>query len=563
MPRPSPHTRPRRRSRSRLWPIVLALVACFTAGLSGAAAQTRPATVPLGPPDKSMMHPIIFYLAHGEANACGPGCSEWIIADGKIDAGAAYRLERLLDQLNGARPPLFLHSPGGLVNVAMELGRLVRAHGLTVSVGHTIPLNCGSGPAHQTSCAAIIGAGQRLEARLDALTAMCNSACVYVLAGGSVRLIPPWVALGVHDVGFEPSTGLFRPTRLAMMIGKELADERLHAYMREMGIDTRLLTESFAVPFTSMGRLSREDAACFGLDRRELGETPWQFFDKPQPAVRKSFFVRTGDKQARYVNGMVSVFCARGYDGHRILSFGREHLDSDTDDFTTQPPVSATVNGQDIALTRVPNIKLYVRQGRLPMTAVEGAADKATLVLPGAELGRQQGPSGDVKLSMFGFTQAQAKLQNACVQATYNAMIAGPQTASVEALAALSSHSPQPALRANVTPVPSAKPLGPGATRAEVDATLGAPTKTVGTVSLYSYVSSSQERKVMAGYFDASKHLVRFARYAAKDGKIIDEITQAELSSGAELTIIRGLLAKPGDTSADSGASSPQLHSPQ
>jgi len=91
-----------------------------------------------------------------------------------------------------------------------------------------------------------------------------------------------------------------------------------------------------------------------------------------------------------------------------------------------------------------------------------------------------------------------------------------------------------------------------------VDATLGAPTKTVGTVSLYSYVSSSQERKIIAGYFDGSKHLLRFARYAAKDGKIINEITQAELSSGAELPFIRDLLAKPTDTSAAIGASLPQ-----
>ena len=509
------------------------------------------------------MRPIVFYLAHGEANACGPGCSEWIIADGKIDAGAAYRLQPLLDQLNGALPPRFLHSPGGLVNAAMELGRLIRAHGLTVSVGHTIPLNCGSGPTHQISCATIISAGQRIEARLDALTAMCNSACVYVFAGGSVRLIPPWVSFGIHDVGFEPSTGLFQPTKLAMMIGRELADERLHAYMREMGIDTRLLTEAFAVPFTSMGRLSREDAARFGLDRREFGETAWQFFDKPVPSVRKSFFVRSGDKQARYINGMVSVFCARGDDGHRILSFGREQLNSDADDITAQPPVSVTVNGQDIALARVPNVRLYARQGELPVTAVENATDKAALVLPGAEFDRQQGPSGDIKLSMFGFTQAHAKLQNACARATYNAMISGPQTTSIEALAALSLHSPQPPLRANEMRMPSAKPLAPGATRAQVDATLGAPTKTIGTVSLYSYVSSSQERKIMAAYFDGSKHLLRFARYAAKDGKIIDEITQAELSAGAELPFIRGLLAKPAGTSAAIEALLAQPNSPR
>jgi hypothetical protein len=30
-----------------------------------------------------------FYLARGEADACGRGCNEWIAAEGKIDLGAA------------------------------------------------------------------------------------------------------------------------------------------------------------------------------------------------------------------------------------------------------------------------------------------------------------------------------------------------------------------------------------------------------------------------------------------------------------------------------------------
>ena len=49
------------------------------------------------------------------------------------------------------------------------------------------------------------------------------------------------------------------------------------------------------------------------------------------------------------------------------------------------------------------------------------------------------------------------------------------------------------------------------------------------------------------------RHLLQRARYAAKVGKVIDEITRAELSSGRELPIISDLLAKPSDTSADIG----------
>jgi hypothetical protein len=541
-----------------LFAAVLALVACLGPGPSGAATQTPagPTKTPAGTVEKAIMHPMVFYLAHGEANACGPGCSEWIIADGKIDAGAAYRFQALLWKLNGSRPPLFLNSPGGLINVSIQIGRMIREHNLTVSVGRTIALNCGPAGKPKT-CGALIGAGERLEARLDPESAMCNSACVYVMAGGSVRLIPPWVALGIHNGGFEPSTGFFRPSQLAMTISKELADAHLQTYMREMGIDTRLLTEAFAVPFTSMARLSREDAARFGLDRRDFGETVWEFYEKPMPAVRKSFFVRTG--QGRYVNGMAAVFCARGDDGSRIMIFGREHLSADTADIAGQPPVDANVNGQSFAFRRVPNAALYVHQGTLSASAFASAADKAALALPAAEFGRQQGPSGDVKLSMFGFAQAHARLQKACTQAATVAMT-GPLAPSASGLIPRSVL--QTMQSANALPALSSQPLGAGASRAQVDAALGTPTKTIGSVSLYSYVSSSNERKVMAGYFDKAGdagHLHHFARFVLKDDKILDEISEAELTQGQELPAVRSLLALP-VTAGGSTAPAPTAH---
>jgi hypothetical protein len=85
----------------------------------------------------TLMHPMVFYDAHGNPDACGPGCSEWIAAEGQIDNDSA---NRLLRQLNGARLPIFFHSPGGRVISSMALGRLIRARQLTVSVGHTVPL---------------------------------------------------------------------------------------------------------------------------------------------------------------------------------------------------------------------------------------------------------------------------------------------------------------------------------------------------------------------------------------------------------------------------------------
>ena len=55
----------------------------------------------------------MFFLAKGDANACGVGCSEWIAADGTFDAGADDRLRALLKKLGGRKLPIFFHAPGG------------------------------------------------------------------------------------------------------------------------------------------------------------------------------------------------------------------------------------------------------------------------------------------------------------------------------------------------------------------------------------------------------------------------------------------------------------------
>ena len=571
----------------RLWAIALALFACGVAGTPNAAAQNwpdpaktllppdsvkslraaptpatlRPVVQPPAkpqpaPPDPALERPIVFYLAHGETDACGPGCSEWIAAEGKIDADGVGRLQHLLAKMHGPLPPLFLQSLGGQVLGSIALGRLVRARKLTVSVGHTIPLVCDRDPLSAKICEAQIGSGATVDARIDPATTLCASACVYVLAGGATRLIPPWVNLGIHDVGYVPVTGRPVPSKLAIALGVATADEHLRDYLRDMGIDQRLLTEAFAVPFASIARLSREDAVRFGLDRREFAESVWQFFDKPAPAVRKVFFVRTEDSKARYINGVVSMFCGRGTDNHSVMTVGREHLSADPADIggIGQPPLTMSVNGHDVSFPRVRNDKLFMRQAPLPMAAVDTMMDTTTLVVPGAELGRQPGPAGDVTLNMLGFAQARAKLQEACLHPP--APVAAPpvtmQTPGMQTpgIAGTSPTKPDPQLAWVVT-----QPFARGATRTQVDATLGTPARTIGAVALYTSVLNPG--KVMAGYFEIDGRLQRFARYALKDGKVVDEITTAELSAGDELPFIRLLLPVRAGTAGGAAASAP------
>jgi hypothetical protein len=384
-------------------------------------AQTAPGPATKSPaaPNPAAMRPMLFYEAHGEANACGPGCSEWIAAEGKIDRDTADRLQQLLARLKGARPPIFFHSPGGSVTGSILLGDLIRARKLTVSVSHTVPLNCDSDPKSQNSCDPQIRAGHPIEAKLDLLSVMCNSACVYALAGGLVRLIPPWVTLGIHDIGIDLTAAKIRhPSTRLIEAAKAVTRTRLRNYIRRMGIDERLLTEAFATPFTSIGRLSRDDAARFGLDRREFGETVWQFLDKPQPTIRKMFFVRADNGERRYINALVSVSCGPWHDGRSAVVLARQRLASETAAVVGTPAASIHVNGQDIRLVRATSDKFYLWRGQVSLKTLVAASAEDAMVLPGGEFGLQQGPSGEVSLAMIGFSAPYAKLQKLCYEKT-------------------------------------------------------------------------------------------------------------------------------------------------
>jgi hypothetical protein len=171
-------------------------IAAVLAQSSPEPAKPSPAVVKTAP-----IAEIVFYLARGDADACGRGCNEWIVAEGKIDPGAAQRFRRLLAKLGHRILPVFFHSPGGSVAGSIELGRLIRDQKLEVSVAHTIPLRCDLDKPLEKPCEALKRSGQELASEFDPTLAMCNSACVYALAGGTVRFVPPGVKLGIHDGG--------------------------------------------------------------------------------------------------------------------------------------------------------------------------------------------------------------------------------------------------------------------------------------------------------------------------------------------------------------------------
>ncbi len=408
----------------RLLPIVLTLLvsaAGCVAGVTARAEAAPPATA------ATAMAPIEFYLARGDADACGPGCNQWIAAEGKIDAGAAQRLRRLLSKLGRPRPPIYFHSPGGAITGALELGRLIREQKLEVSVGHTIAPGCDRDKPPEKSCEAQKRSGQAIDSELDPDISMCNSACVYALAGGSVRQVPPWVKLAIHDVGFDPAK---TPPRGALLgEAKAIAHEHIQEYLREMGIDGALYKAALAIPFESKRFLERDELVRFGLDRREFGETGWQLVEKPVPALSKRFFARTDSDKLRYLDGavFVSAHCAVGQAIRLVLA--REQAVSE---ISADGPrsLSVNVNGRRVDLRdQTGSARLDLRWASLSPSTFD-AVDDATIGLSGLDLLRNDETAG-VSLSMRGFSAEYAKLQESCDTVAHNAVAAPPPTQPV------------------------------------------------------------------------------------------------------------------------------------
>jgi hypothetical protein len=85
---------------------------------SATEAQQRPPVGLYGSPPDAM----IFYVAHGPPGACGPGCSDWIAAEGAVQWDSYKRLIAILDRQAGHKLPLVIHSRGASnLNVAVSI----------------------------------------------------------------------------------------------------------------------------------------------------------------------------------------------------------------------------------------------------------------------------------------------------------------------------------------------------------------------------------------------------------------------------------------------------------
>nr|WP_208347437.1 hypothetical protein [Pseudaestuariivita rosea] len=131
---------------------------------------------------------------------------------GQIAPGDAQRFETYLQEQLNAPTIISLHSPGGSVSDALQIGRVIRDRGFETSV--------------------------------DA-EHICLSACPYVFAGGTDRRTAQTGYIGVHQHYFGENTML--PAFIAVE-DIQRGQGEVMTYLDEMGISLKLMQPALLTP---------------------------------------------------------------------------------------------------------------------------------------------------------------------------------------------------------------------------------------------------------------------------------------------------------------------------
>jgi hypothetical protein len=210
-------------------------ISLVAAGLAFAQDAQRPPVGGIGSPQDAM----IFYVAHGAEGACGPGCSDWIAAEGAVQWDSHKRLIAILDRQGGRKLPVMLHTRGNSnFNVATSLGRILRDRGIDTTEGSTEVEACQG--KSDAECFALKRPGGPLEAKVVTADTTCDLACVLALAGGVHRTLPAGSRVLLTGMAIFNRLDLNVPEQQRQGLAARFG-QLFRVYLREMGVDTELL----------------------------------------------------------------------------------------------------------------------------------------------------------------------------------------------------------------------------------------------------------------------------------------------------------------------------------
>ncbi|MCP4615931.1 MAG: hypothetical protein GY844_05800 [Bradyrhizobium sp.] len=299
--------------------------------------------------------PMVFYVVKGAADSCGRGCDSWIAVEGQVDAAAAPRFKKFLQRVGNRDLPIYLASPGGNLDQALAMGALLRERRATARVGRTIVGDCGFEAQDSAVCVKLKQSGRELRGDLFTKGTNCNSACPYLLLGATNREVAPDALLAVHTakvvVNFRGGVPPAEVRQAAAERGRIRADRMLSAYILKMGVDIGLFELARSIKFESQHVLTREEMMRFGIDRREIAETPWKFENSVRSMVSKAVAVREdGGKSWRLSQWRIICSANEQFE----LNFQRPALAAGV----TLPVVAISGDGPAPQQFNVPPVKL-------------------------------------------------------------------------------------------------------------------------------------------------------------------------------------------------------------
>lgn len=163
---------------------------------------------------------------------------------GRILPGDDKRFEEFLKSVcPPPRVPVYIHSLGGDVDAAIGIGRLIRDHWFSTSVGTYI----------LSSASALESIKER-----ELLAGKCMSAATLIFLGGRLRFLPEDAEFGVHQFSFKNPT----PDHVGL---SQTLSARIAQFVEDMGVRMEFLEVSSAIPGDKIQLLEHAQLRSMGV----------------------------------------------------------------------------------------------------------------------------------------------------------------------------------------------------------------------------------------------------------------------------------------------------------
>lgn len=253
--------------------IVILLLTLFGAVQIAGAAKAPPAAA-----KPIYAAPMRVVIVRNSSSKCEPSCPQWIDAEGEITTATPQAFRKAFKRMGKAKLPIIIRSPGGSIEAALQIGKMLRERSLTIAVGYTRFTSCS--PA-DPACKLPTESKGIYNGNIEEEQAFCNSACPMLMAGGTTRLASYLTSVGVHQPKITWTRQNLRYREFYRIVkGKKKVISRtlvgrinlkdkvtfglnprlrktLAIYYASMGIDLAILDETAKAKFEDMNFLSQ------------------------------------------------------------------------------------------------------------------------------------------------------------------------------------------------------------------------------------------------------------------------------------------------------------------